>query len=70
VNIKLDGEFRYISELRIVVEDGKRYAYVTVGGGCNLGIDPSDPNSNAENSFTHFLNNNGFGIPILGGMSH
>lgn len=50
-------------------ETGK-YGIVTVGGGCNLGIDVSDPLSTKANSLDYQLNDRKYGLPLLGGMSH
>jgi hypothetical protein len=67
----LEDEFRKVNLIKTeTTEDGKKFAYFKVGGDCNLGIDPSDPNSNASNSLNRIINEAGFAFPITGGMSH
>ncbi|HTL08361.1 MAG TPA: D-arabinono-1,4-lactone oxidase [Chitinophagaceae bacterium] len=66
INVKLDGDFRKFDEL--FEQDGS--TFVRVGAGCNLGIDPSDKDSNAENSFNRCITKKGFALPVLGGLSH
>lgn len=46
------------------------FLLVQAGAGVNLGINPSDPQSNAENSFNRYVDKLGYALPILGGMSH
>ncbi len=68
LHVKLENELRQVN----VIEENKTEGYllVRVGAGCNLGIDPSDPNSNADNSFNRIVDKMGYALPILGGMSH
>jgi FAD/FMN-containing dehydrogenase len=68
IHVKLEGELRALT----VIEENKESGYlvVRVGAGCNLGIDPSDPQSNAANSFNRQVDAMGYALPILGGMSH
>lgn len=68
--IVLEGDFRNI-EIVEIFEQGKRYGLVHVGAGCNLGINPDDPeHSNSANSLFRRLDAIGFAVPICGGMSH
>jgi D-arabinono-1,4-lactone oxidase len=64
--IKLEGSLRKVT----VLEKHEEYIIVKVGAGCNLGIDPSDNMSSAENSFNRIINKEGYAFSILGGMSH
>ena len=67
-------------DLRVVLEGTLRAiafnsrdehgAVVTVGGGCYLGVNPSDPSSNLKNSLSAVLDEQGYALPILGGISH
>jgi len=63
--LKLQGDFMKITALT-----GEEPGTFRVGGGCHLGIDVHDPISTAANSVTHVLNNAGWALPILGGISH
>jgi D-arabinono-1,4-lactone oxidase len=68
IRVKLGGDLRAIEWLyKDPVNDT---ITLRVGAGCNLGIDPSDPKSNASNSLTRQLDARGYALPILGGMSH
>ncbi len=62
----LDGAMRSITFL----EETSDRARVRVGGGCNLGVNPSDPTSNEANSVCRVLDTHGYALPILGGISH
>lgn len=66
--INLDGEFRKVQSF--TVDDSKEFATVKVGAGCNLGINPSDKRSTAENSFNQQMDAKGYALPTLGGISH
>jgi D-arabinono-1,4-lactone oxidase len=68
IRVKLEGDLRKIT----VIEENKDEGYllVRVGAGCNLGVNPSDPMSNEENSFNRTVDKMGYALPILGGMSH
>lgn len=68
LRIRLDGALRDIEVLENNVEEG--YLLVRAGAGANLGINPSDPDSNASNSFNRIVDELGYALPILGGMSH
>lgn len=68
IKVKLDGDLKKIKEINI--DDSKEYAAVTVGAGCYLGVNPSDQKSTLENSFTKQLDDLGFSLPNLGGISH
>ncbi|CAM6127034.1 unnamed protein product [Calypogeia fissa] len=68
VRVKLEGDLRAIEWLE--QDPVNHTAKLRVGAGCNLGIDPSDPNSNESNSLTRQLDAHGYALPILGGMSH
>lgn len=68
IHVKLEGDFRAIHVLEENHEKG--YLLVRVGAGCNLGVDPSDPKSNEDNSFNRTVDKKGYALPILGGMSH
>lgn len=63
--LKLQGDF-----MKIIALTDEEPGTFRVGGGCHLGIDVHDPISTAANSVTHVLNNAGWALPILGGMSH
>jgi D-arabinono-1,4-lactone oxidase len=65
--VVLDGDLRGI-EITESTADGR--ARVRVGGGCNLGINPSDPTSTPSNSLCLTLASRGYALPILGGISH
>lgn len=66
VRVKLEGHLR---ELEWLQED-QTSAVVRVGAGCNLGVDPSDPDSTPQNSFNRLIDGRGYALSILGGMSH
>ncbi|XXY19965.1 D-arabinono-1,4-lactone oxidase [Sorangium sp. So ce216] len=68
IPIKLEKELRELTVLEENKEEG--YVVIRVGAGCNLGIDPSDNESTAENSFNRIVDRMGYALPILGGMSH
>ena len=64
--IVLGGELQKVLILR-ADENG---ADVSVGGGCYLGINPSDPLSTEKTSLNHILEENKYALPVLGGISH
>ncbi|XXY46656.1 D-arabinono-1,4-lactone oxidase [Sorangium sp. So ce269] len=68
IHVKLEADLRSMT----VVEENKEEGYIIIraGAGCNLGIDPSDDQSTAENSFNRQVDKLGYALPILGGMSH
>lgn len=67
IHVKLEDKLR---EITLTVDSENGIAKARVGAGCNLGIDPSDPDSNEHNSFTRTIQKAGYALPILGGMSH
>lgn len=68
IRINLDGDFRKV--VSITPDKSNDFAMVTVGAGCNLGVNPEDPRSTLENSFNFQVNQAGFALPTLGGISH
>lgn len=68
IHVKLEGDLRKVEVLEENAAQG--YLIVRAGAGANLGIDPSDPQSNAGNSFNRTVDALGYALPILGGMSH
>ncbi len=68
IKLKLVGDLRKVSSEEENKAEG--YLKVTVGAGCNLGVDPSDKNSCEENSFNRIFDRKGYALPILGGISH
>lgn len=64
----LEGELK-APELISAAADGGS-ALVRVGAGCHLGRDPSDPRSTWDNSFNKWLDERGWALPLLGGLSH
>lgn len=63
INVQLD---RYT---RILHWDQERMR-VTVQAGCHLGVDPNDPLSKKENSLLWQLDQKGWALPDLGGITH
>ncbi|WP_158501890.1 FAD-binding protein [Vitiosangium sp. GDMCC 1.1324] len=63
INVQLD-RYNHI----IAWDDVRRR--VTVQGGCHLGVDPHDPLSNKKNSLLWQLDQRGWALPDLGGISH
>lgn len=49
---------------------GAEEATVKVGAGCYLGVNPADPLSTQFNSLNYLLDEAGYSLPILGGISH
>ncbi|CAG8656562.1 20480_t:CDS:1, partial [Dentiscutata erythropus] len=68
INAILDGDLRKVHQIKIN-ENGET-ASVDVGAGCHLGRDPSDDESTLKNSFNFQVDEKGYALPILGGMSH
>lgn len=54
---------------RIVSHDTERLQ-ITVEAGCNLGADPSNPNSRPEGGLMAFLDELGWALPDLAGITH
>lgn len=67
IHIHLFGDLRKITNFEVV---DNTLAYATVGAGCYLGVNPSDSASNLSNSFNYQIDQKGYALPILGGMSH
>lgn len=65
--LRLNGDLRKIVQ---VSPPGAPVGIFQVGGGCNLGIDPTDPGSSAANSITHTVDAAGYAFPDLGGITH
>jgi D-arabinono-1,4-lactone oxidase len=71
IAISLSGELRKITLLGETLDaNGKKQAYVKVGGGCYLGHSPTDSTGSWENSLNYWLDQRGYAIPIMGGLSH
>ena len=70
VNIMLDS-LRAIGQIT-PIEGDPDHAMVEVEGGCNLGSDPYDPTgtSTLENSLNHTLQQAGWALDDMGGISH
>lgn len=68
IKIKLEGSLSEIHQFEI--DETKAVAKVTVGAGCYLGVNPRDKKSSWENSFNYQMDNKGFALPTLGGISH
>lgn len=71
IKIKLFSEEKQ-NELRKVtfLEKKENSALVEVGAGCYIGINPGDETSNEKNSLVYQLNQAGYALPQLGGISH
>ncbi|MCY1078413.1 D-arabinono-1,4-lactone oxidase [Archangium lansingense] len=67
INVQLDRYTRILEWNE--TEDGQRMR-VTVQAGCHLGVDPGDPLSNKENSLLYQLEEKGWALPDLGGITH
>lgn len=67
INVQLDRYTRILEWNE--AEDGQRMR-VTVQAGCHLGVDPADPLSNKENSLLYQLEEKGWALPDLGGITH
>jgi hypothetical protein len=68
MRINLSGDFRKI--ISITPDTSHDFAIVKVGAGCNLGVNPADHRSTLDNSFNYQVNEAGFALPMLGGISH
>ena len=68
MRVILDGDLRQFTQF--VVEPGPGTALITVGAGCYLGVNPMDKASTLENSLDYQLDEKGYALPVLGGMSH
>jgi FAD/FMN-containing dehydrogenase len=56
----------------ITPEDDGEHASVSVGAGCNIGLDPYDPSGTStwENSLAARLHDAGWALDVTGGISH
>lgn len=68
VTLLLTGDLRKVEILRVRKERREKWLYCRIGGGCYLGKDPMDPNSNLKNSACYQVAVHGFGFPELGGI--
>jgi len=73
--LKLDGTFRSVKFSKEKDNNGNEFDVVTVGGGCNLGVDPLDRDflhiySTVENSLIEQLSKKSYALPIVGGITH
>lgn len=66
VRVVLTGDLR----CRTVISVEGNGALVSVGGGCYLGVNPSDPTSTKATSLNWWLDEQGWAVPALGGISH
>lgn len=66
VRMKLDGMLKNVD----FIEKKEDYAIVEVGAGCYIGINPEDPASNEKNSLVYQLDQQGYALPQLGGITH
>jgi D-arabinono-1,4-lactone oxidase len=63
LHVQLD-QYRAI----VAVDDASRR--IEVQGGCNLYVDPNLPSSNQNNSLLQFIDNRGWALSDLGGITH
>lgn len=68
IRIILDGDLRKIDSIE--PDASKEFATVTAGAGCNLGVNPADKTSTLQNSFDYQVDQAGYALPTLGGISH
>lgn len=68
IRIILEGDFKKI--ISIEPDASNEFAIVRVGAGCYLGVNPADAASTLENSFNYQVDQAGFALPTLGGISH
>ncbi|MBX3709896.1 MAG: FAD-binding protein [Gammaproteobacteria bacterium] len=68
IRVILDGDLRKI--VSIDPDETKEFAIVTAGAGCYLGVNPMDASSTLENSFNFQVDQAGYALPTLGGISH
>ena len=68
LHVILDGEF--INSIKFEIDSSKKFAIVTTGAGIHLGVDPTDPRSTWGNSFNYIVDQYGYALPTLGGISH
>ena len=67
INVQMDRYTRILEWKE--TEDGQRMR-VTVQAGCHLGVDPANPLSNKDNSLLYQLEEKGWALPDLGGITH
>mgnify|MGYP002254826790 FL=1 len=65
ITLVLKDDLRKVEILHTAEEDGKKWLYCRIGGGCYLGKDPLDPNSACYQVAVQ-----GYGFPELGGIIH
>ena len=63
ITLVLKDDLRKVEILKETEEDGKKWLYCRIGGGCYLGKDPLDPNSACYQVAVQ-----GYGFPKLGGI--
>src|SRR6476620_3226648 len=68
LKIKLEGKLKEINFFE--VDESRNTALVRVGAGCHLGVDPCDPMSSLQNSFNYQMDQRGFALSTLGGITH
>ncbi len=68
--LELTGNFKKVEFLEEGTDAQGKYALVRVGAGCNLGVDPSNPQSTLENSFVYQVDQAGYAASSLGGITH
>lgn len=68
ITLVLRNDLRKVEILKTTVEEGKKWLYCRIGGGCYLGKDPLDPHSNLQNSACYQVAAHGYGFPELGGI--
>lgn len=66
--VHLDGTLKKIHFIREA--ETKDYAIVSVGAGCYLGVNPKDKYSTLQNSFNWQVDQAGYSLTSLGGISH
>ncbi|CAH3138559.1 unnamed protein product [Pocillopora meandrina] len=68
ITLVLKDDLRKVEILKETEEDGKKWLYCCIGGGCYLGKDPLDPHSTFQNSACYQVAVQGYGFPELGGI--
>lgn len=64
----LEGDLRKIESIQTTAS--KEYALVRTGAGCYLGVNTADKTSTLNNSFNYQIDQAGYALPTLGGISH
>jgi len=70
IKIKLQGQLAKIVSDSFAEDKSNDTALIRVGAGCHLGHDPQDATSTLENSFNYQIDQLGYALPTLGGISH